>query len=297
VAAHDARHIRAGRIEPGDRGATCAQHSGAPVGLQSGEGAEAAGHHLDDVERPLLDGCDTRVRLIARVPLVTIVERRAAAERRVLTLERMQVVLRHRSLQPLGINPGVPGQLSDSPPGFDVAGFDVRLDWERRRPRYPQPVSALEGACADQPRRDLPPGRDGSQHGVHIVVVTVALVAEAPPVSEDADDPWLPALDDVREAPGRAIRERHERDRAPGAGSCERIVHGAARGFSKSRSVAGRRGNRKRQMLLAGGKHAVTAFAVVRKAAGREHDASPRPHLRFSVRPSQHGATHGDSLL
>ena len=50
-------------------------------------------------------------------------------------------------------------------------------------------------------------------------------------------------------------------------------------------------------MLLVGGKHAVTAFAVVRKAAGREHDASPRPHLRFSVRPSQHGAAHCASLL
>jgi hypothetical protein len=50
-------------------------------------------------------------------------------------------------------------------------------------------------------------------------------------------------------------------------------------------------------MLLVGGKHAVTAFAVVRKAAGRKQDASPRPHLRFSVRASQHGATHGASHL
>ena len=67
VAAHDARHVGPGRIQPRDRRAVCVQHAGAGIGLQSGEGAEAAGDHLDGVERPAFDRRDAGVGLVVGV--------------------------------------------------------------------------------------------------------------------------------------------------------------------------------------------------------------------------------------
>ena len=50
-------------------------------------------------------------------------------------------------------------------------------------------------------------------------------------------------------------------------------------------------------MLRIGGKQPATALAVMAEAAGRQHDAAPRPHRRFAVRTSEHGAADGAILV
>ena len=121
------------------------------------------------------------------------------------------------------------------------------------------------------------PGGHGAQHGRDIVVVAIALVAEPPPVGEHADDAGLAALDDVREAADRAVGKGHQRHRAPGARRGERVVHPAAHGLAEAQAVAGGGGRGDGPVLLVGGEHGAAALGIVREAAGREHDAAPRP--------------------
>ena len=50
-------------------------------------------------------------------------------------------------------------------------------------------------------------------------------------------------------------------------------------------------------VLLVGGEHGAAALGIVREAAGREHDAPPRPDFDLARRRAQHGAAHGAAFL
>ena len=55
IAAHDARHVGADRIEAGDWLTLAAEHAGVGVRAQAGEGPEAPGYDLDRVEWRAID--------------------------------------------------------------------------------------------------------------------------------------------------------------------------------------------------------------------------------------------------
>ena len=80
VAAHDARHVVAGGIEARDRLAVGIERARMLVGLDAGIGAEIADHHLDRVERSVLDRRDAGVRAVQRVALVAVIGARSLAE-------------------------------------------------------------------------------------------------------------------------------------------------------------------------------------------------------------------------
>src|SRR5262245_30247294 len=58
IAAHDARHVVAGGIEPGNHPSLRIERACVLVGDDAGIGAEIADHHLDGVERAVLDRRD-----------------------------------------------------------------------------------------------------------------------------------------------------------------------------------------------------------------------------------------------
>src|SRR5689334_9849664 len=64
MTAHDARHVAARRIQPGDGLRRVVQDLGMWVDLEPGEGAEAARLDLDGIERALFDWRDTWVGLL-----------------------------------------------------------------------------------------------------------------------------------------------------------------------------------------------------------------------------------------
>src|SRR4051794_13064511 len=80
IAAHDAGHVVAGGIEPRNDPAFGIQRPRVLVGDDAGIGAEIAHHHLDGVERTVLDRRHARVRAVQRVALVAVVGLRALAE-------------------------------------------------------------------------------------------------------------------------------------------------------------------------------------------------------------------------
>ena len=209
------------------------------VGSQPGEGAEAAGNHLHRVERALLYRRHAGVRLSVRIPLVGIVDRRAAVERRILARASMHIIFRDRPLQAIRIDPAVPSESSDGPAGLDIAGADMRSDRQRGRAAIPRPYRRWKARVADQPGRDLLSGRHRPQHRRHIVVVAVALVAEASAIGEHTDDTGLAALDDVRKSAGAAIGIGYQGDGTPGCRCSQRVVDAAARGLAEAHAVAG----------------------------------------------------------
>src|SRR3954463_10919257 len=73
IAAHDARHVVTGGIEPRNDPSFCIQRPRILVGDDAGIGAEIADHHLDGVERTVLDGRDARVRAVQRIALVAVI--------------------------------------------------------------------------------------------------------------------------------------------------------------------------------------------------------------------------------
>ena len=104
VPAHDAGRVRADRIQARDRLARAGQNARLGVGVQPGEGAEAAGNDLDRVERPCLDGRHTGVGLLRRIATSPFVGGRAAAEFRILTVACMAIVRLNRAREAVGID-------------------------------------------------------------------------------------------------------------------------------------------------------------------------------------------------
>src|SRR5207302_9598426 len=77
VAAHDARHIVADRIEARDRLSGRVQCAGAGVGPDAGVSAEITDHHLDRTERAVRDRRDAGVGAVQRIALVAVIGARA----------------------------------------------------------------------------------------------------------------------------------------------------------------------------------------------------------------------------
>src|SRR5437868_1148797 len=71
VAAHDACHVVADGIKPGDRAVSRVERAGMLVGLDAGIGAEIADHDLDGVERTVLELRDAGIRPVQRVTAMT----------------------------------------------------------------------------------------------------------------------------------------------------------------------------------------------------------------------------------
>ncbi|MNP13471.1 hypothetical protein D3C76_1057530 [compost metagenome] len=93
MAAHDAGHVGADGIEPGDGVAVPIEYLRVFVGLEAGKGAEATRLDLDGIEWPLLDGRHAWVWPMHSVALLAVVGGGAATELRVLAQSGMAVVL------------------------------------------------------------------------------------------------------------------------------------------------------------------------------------------------------------
>src|SRR5215475_15250140 len=107
LAAHDARHVVAGRIEALDHRASRIERPRMRVGLDPGIGAEIADHHLDGVERPALDRRDAGVGPMLRVALISVIGARALAEIRIGAVDGILVERSDRRLQSLRIDTGL----------------------------------------------------------------------------------------------------------------------------------------------------------------------------------------------
>ena len=86
VAAHDARHVVAARVETSDRSSVCIKHTSRLVGAKAGKGAEAAGYDLDGVERSILDGGNARIRAMTGITLHAVVWRFATTKLGILAV-------------------------------------------------------------------------------------------------------------------------------------------------------------------------------------------------------------------
>src|SRR6186713_2535114 len=80
IAAHDARHVVAGGIKPGNHPALRVQRPRILVGDDAGIGAEIADHHFDGVERAVIDRGHAGVGAVHGVALVAVIGLRALAE-------------------------------------------------------------------------------------------------------------------------------------------------------------------------------------------------------------------------
>src|SRR4029079_6614280 len=91
VAAHDARRIVAGGVEPGNGRTVVGQHTRVLVALQSGKRAEVADHDPDGVERPLLERSHAGVRLVRGIAEPEIVGVGSLVEFRILAAARVLI--------------------------------------------------------------------------------------------------------------------------------------------------------------------------------------------------------------
>src|SRR2546426_8358915 len=91
VPSHHAGLVAAGDVQAKDGVAVGVEHAGLRVGLQPDERAEAAGQHLDGIERPLLDGRERRVGSVLGIARAAVESRGAAAELRVLAAAGVRV--------------------------------------------------------------------------------------------------------------------------------------------------------------------------------------------------------------
>ncbi|MNN21050.1 hypothetical protein D3C81_1343570 [compost metagenome] len=186
------------------------EHPRVAVGLQAGEGAEAARLDFHRIERTVLDRRDARVRsLVLRVALLAVERCGAATERRVFTVACVPVEFRHGADQALRVDAAGLRQFLDGRTTLEVAIAHMRPHRQRRRTRIAEAVATLETVVADQPGADLFALRHRLDHRRNIVVVTVGLVDEALAVGQHADDSRLAALDDVREMADAAVAVRH----------------------------------------------------------------------------------------
>ncbi|MNL04217.1 hypothetical protein D3C87_1247820 [compost metagenome] len=276
VAAHDAGHVAARRIQPGNGLTRVIQHLGVRVDLEPGERAEAARLDFHGVKRTLFDRRDTRVGLLQGVTLFAVVGRRAATELRIFAMACMTVVVRHGRAQADGIDAASRRQFLKGVAGFQIAAADKGRQRHWKRPRDAQAIPPLKAMVADQPGGDLLTLRGGGDHGCHVVVVTVGFVDEALAVAQDADDSGLAALDDVREMADAAVAVRHLRNRCPGHGGGHVDIHFGANAFAQSQAIAGHAERRQGQVLMPGRrarKQRFAPFDVIGKTAGCEHHA------------------------
>src|ERR1700712_2770181 len=107
VAAHDAGHVVARGIEARDRLAVAIERARVLVGLYSCVSAEIANHHLDGVERPVLDRRDAGIRPMQRVALVAVIGARSLAESGIPPAGGVLVEFFDRSLESPGVDPGI----------------------------------------------------------------------------------------------------------------------------------------------------------------------------------------------
>jgi hypothetical protein len=181
VAAHDAGGVVAHRVQAGDGPVVGAQHARVLVGGQAGEGADVAHHQADGVERAVLQRRQAGVGAVVGVALVAVVGLAALAEVGVLAAAR-------------GFVEALDGGSSVGRHDLDGTA-PARPAWRRAsgsRRRW-RPMGIGKGATQPRPywrRRlwshssqawmSLAPSAAGGHHGLHEVVVRVALVGEAP---------------------------------------------------------------------------------------------------------------------
>ena len=125
VAAHDSRHVVVNCIEARDRLAVGIECAGVLVGPDAGIGAEIADHHLDRVERSVLDRRDARVRPMQRVALVAVVGARSLAESRIAAFRRRGVEFGNGGLESLSVDAGAIGEFGQGRAALEIAGGEM----------------------------------------------------------------------------------------------------------------------------------------------------------------------------
>ncbi len=137
-----------------------------------------------------------------------------------------------------------------------------------------QAEAAQEAKVADQPGTCGLVFGHGAEQCVDVVVITQPLVAEARSVRQNADRAGVPALDDMRELPVRAIGPGHNRNRAKRRGPGQVAAHLRADGLRHGNAIAGGLGHGKRLVLGVAGEDAGAQRGVIGIDSGGQHDTT-----------------------
>ncbi len=127
------------------------QHPGTSIGIEPGESAEAAGHQLHRVERPMAQAAERRVGRMPRLSLSAVVQRLSTLKKRIAAFLCVFIEGADRGLQLCLINRALLRQTCQGCVLEQIALANIRRRGERKGLRPAQPITALRTVIADKP--------------------------------------------------------------------------------------------------------------------------------------------------